>query len=245
MTCILEAGLKAGDLWVINRTDVENGALSILSILAVSWKGALARMLMMVVCKGWGIVSDKVSGLCKIVGLGLGYFVAATAYYIVRQQIHDQGATADLKHTFMSVSVPLSVIDSIFFSWTIFCLSATKLELEAEHQSYKLSLFKYLTGIVYLAIGFAVVVLFMEGYDVGNLNQDGVWQRNWVYEAAWSIIFCLVLVGITVLWRPSSSSQLLATTQQLVSEDINLDFESAEDLGGQIEMVYKAEVARD
>mmetsp|Transcript_28675 Transcript_28675/g.51054 ORF Transcript_28675/g.51054 Transcript_28675/m.51054 type:complete len:452 (-) Transcript_28675:746-2101(-) len=240
LTCILESGLKAADFWVFNEYSVQNGTLATTAILAVSWKGALARILMLVVCKGWGVVSDTVSGILKIAGLGCAYFGAATAYFKIRQQIHAQGATAILKHTFMVTSVPLSIIDSIFFSWTIYCLSHTKQKLEDEHQTYKLGLFRILSLVLYSAVGIAVIVLFSEGYDVSRLNQNGVWQRIWMYEAAWNIIFCLVLVGITILWRPSSSSQLLATTQQLVSEDIDLDFESSEDRGGNIEMSSKS-----
>lgn len=239
VTGIFEAGLKAADFWVYNDSSEPNQFLSITATLAVSWKGALARILMIVVCKGWGVVSDKVSGLFKIIGLGCCYFGAATAYYKIRSQMHILGATEALKHSFMVAATPLSLIDSVFFSWTIYCLSQTKLKLEEEHQSYKLSLFRTLTFIMYSAVTIAVVMLFSEGYDVNRLNQNGVWQRIWIYEAGWNLIFCLVLIGITILWRPSENSHLLATTQQLVSEDIDLDFESV-GRSSHIEMSSKA-----
>jgi hypothetical protein len=236
-TCVLEAALKAADLWIYNGSSELNQALSNAAIIAVCWRGALARILMIVVCKGWGVVSDRVKGTYLVGGLGICYFIAATAYYKTRLEIHYLGATADLKHTFMMASVPLSIIDSLFFSWTIYCLAETKLKLEEQHQTYKLGLFKTLTVIIYSAVAIAVFVLFSEGYDVSRLNQNGVWQHIWMYEAGWNLIFCIVLVGIAILWRPSSNSHLLATTQQLVSEDIDLDFESSsQNRGGQIEL---------
>jgi hypothetical protein len=234
--CFLEAGLKTDDLWVFNNSSERNGLLSALALIAVCMRGALARILVLVVCKGWGVVSDKLSGLKKASVLGLFYFVVALLYFKIRQQIHGQGATVNLKHTFMSVSVPLSLIDSIFFSWTLYSLSQTKLKLETERQTYKLGLFRTLTIIMYSAISFAVVILFAEGYDVSQLSHDGVWQRIWVYEASWNLVFWAVLVGVTFLWRPSPNSHLLATTQQIVSEDIDLEFESAEEQVSHIEM---------
>jgi hypothetical protein len=232
----LEAALKTVDLWVYNSFSERNVWLSALALIAVCMRGALARILVLVVCKGWGVVSDKLSGHKKASVLGLFYFVIALLYYKIRQQIHGQGATLTLKHTFMSVSVPLSLIDSVFFSWTLYSLSQTKLMLETERQTYKLGLFRTLTVIMYSAIALALVILFSEGYDVSQLSHDGVWQRIWMYEASWNLVFWVVLVGVTFLWRPSPNSHLLATTQQIVSEDIDLEFESAEDQSNQIEM---------
>mmetsp|Transcript_33382 Transcript_33382/g.58530 ORF Transcript_33382/g.58530 Transcript_33382/m.58530 type:complete len:458 (-) Transcript_33382:34-1407(-) len=234
--CVLEAALKAADFWVYNDSSVRSDFLSTSAIVAVCWRGALARFLMLCVCKGWGVVTDKIPSLIKASLLSISYFIVSIAYYKVRQQLHGQVATADLKHTFMMVSVPLSVIDTIFFSWTLQSLNATKVKLEIDHQAFKLRLFNILTYLIYSAIGSAVVILFFEGYDVSRINQEGVWQRIWIYEASWNVIFWVVLIGVTILWKPNKHSHLLATTQQIVSEDIDLEFESAEEQNSAIEM---------
>jgi hypothetical protein len=217
-------------LWIYNGSGELNQVLSYAAIAAVCWRRTLARVLMIVVCKGEG-VSDRVKGGYLLGALSVIYYCAAALYYVTRLQMHYLGATADLKHMFWIASFVLYTLSHSFFLWAMYSIGKTTFQLQLEGQTYKLSLLRILTIIVYTAFAISVPAQGIENYSSNRLNQNGVWQHIWMYEAGWNLMFCIVLVVVAILWRPSSNNHLLVTQQQ-----VRYDYELVGMRGGQIEL---------
>lgn len=100
-------------------------------------------------------------------------------------------------------SVPISITFSIFFSWTLSSLAATKDSLAIRKQTTKLVMYQKLTCVLYAS--FVLASLCMLGAAVAILTQGGDelawyarnWDWLWFYSSGWSMLLnlagCLVV----------------------------------------------------
>lgn len=56
----------------------------------------------------------------------------------------------------------------------------------------------------------------------GDVYETNRWQRVWVFEAFWEVLFLFVLCTILILWRPTKNNTRYAYSEELSPEDYEL-----------------------
>ncbi|KAJ8898882.1 hypothetical protein K2173_008191 [Erythroxylum novogranatense] len=174
-------GMREMVLTVVSLTYINN-TISIVFPFISTVKKTLSRLLLLAVSMGYGIVKPTFGGITsRILLLGLIYFIASEAFYLVENlaNINDF-----LKKTKLFLVLP------------IFSSPSKTLE--------KLQFTNSFEGFVLLSIawiGFEVVLYsFCSGFFRAQLYFNTI---AWVNRAFWTLLACALLILICVLWAPS------------------------------------------
>lgn len=181
------------------------------AVLFAEWvscaKRTLARMLVIIVSLGFGIVKPRLgAALHRVVGVGLLYlFLAALeAYLRVIRPKNDQNK--DL----LVASVPLAVLDSAICWWIFNALVNTTRTLRLRRNEVKLSLYRHFTNTLIFSVVASVIFMLYSIKTHRVVACLMVWKDLWLEEAYWHILFSAVLLVIMILWRPTNNNQRYA-----------------------------------
>ncbi|XP_044253971.1 transmembrane protein 87A [Tribolium madens] len=170
-------------------------------------KRTLARMLVVIVSLGFGIVKPRLgSTLHRVVGVGFLYFflAASEAYLRIMRPKNDQ--SRDL----LVASVPLAVLDSAICWWIFSALVNTTRTLRLRRNEIKLSLYRHFTNTLIFAV-IASICFMLYSIKTHRIVQClVVWKNLWLEEAFWHILFSALLLVIMILWRPTNNNQRYA-----------------------------------
>ena len=170
-------------------------------------KRTLARMLVVIVSLGFGIVKPRLgSTLHRVVGVGFLYFflAASEAYLRIMKPKNDQNR--DL----LVASVPLAVLDSAICWWIFSALVNTTRTLRLRRNEIKLSLYRHFTNTLIFAV-IASICFMLYSIKTHRIVQClVVWKNLWLEEAYWHILFSALLLVIMILWRPTNNNQRYA-----------------------------------
>jgi hypothetical protein len=179
-------------------------------------KRTLARMLVIIVSLGFGIVKPRLGPTMQKVMLAGGlYFTFAILEGLFRiknrkEDIDNKGALA---------GIPLVFIDVAICYWILTSLKTTMRTLRVRRNIPKLTLFRHFTNTLIFCV--AASVIFM----VWSLARHRFvacltdWKELWLDEGFWHILFSFILLVIVVLWRPSNNAQRFAFTPLLDNDD--------------------------
>lgn len=179
-------------------------------------KRTLARMLVIIVSLGFGIVKPRLgSALHRVVGVGLLYFflAASESYLRVTHPKNDQ--SKDL----LVASVPLAVLDSAICWWIFNALVNTTRTLRLRRNEVKLSLYKHFTNTLIFSVIASVIFMLYSIKTHKIIACLIVWKDLWMEEAYWHILFSAVLLVIMILWRPTNNNQRYAFVPLLETGD--------------------------
>lgn len=179
-------------------------------------KRTLARMLVIIVSLGFGIVKPRLGPtLNKVVGIGGLYFVLACAESVLRV-IQPKNDPSNV--TLMS-AVPLAVIDASICWWVFSALIQTTRALRLRRNLVKLSVYKHFTNTLVFAVLSSIIFMLwsIKYHKVAECLTD--WRNLWLDEAFWHLLFSVILLVIMVLWRPSQNNQRYAFTPLLDGEE--------------------------
>lgn len=115
--------------------------------------------------------------------------------------------------------IPLAVLDSIICWWIFSSLVQTMRTLRLRRNLVKLQLYRKFTNFLILAVLASFVFM------LGVIKQHKMtaclidWNRLWLDEAYWHILFSFMLLVIMVLWRPTQNNQRFAFTPLLDETD--------------------------
>jgi len=186
-------------------------------------KRAIARILVIIVSLGYGIVKPRLGPtLHRTVLVGGLYFILATIESVFRV-IHPKNDPANKA---LLAAVPLAVIDASICWWVFSALVATTRQLRLRRNLVKLSVYKHFANtLVFSIISSIIFMLWSIKYHkvVDCLTQ---WRDLWVDDAFWHLLFSVILCVIMVLWRPSKNNQRYAFTPLL---DRDEDYSSEEE----------------
>jgi hypothetical protein len=193
-------------------------------------KRALSRCLLVMVSLGWGVTSDTLgAAMKKIVGLGIiyaGFSVALDIMAIVAgNDVQKISANEELELIGVVgiLYLVVFVIDVIFIVWIFIALIKTMEDLEATNQRMKLKIYLQLRSILLFAILFAVVWLVFDLVDTYMEESILEQQNEWIVLAMMEINFLMVLIGVTVLWKPNARAKEFAFVMELPSMGGNGD----------------------
>lgn len=186
-------------------------------------KRSIARILVIIVSMGYGIVKPRLGPtLHRVVMVGALYFLLAAVESVFRV-IHPKNDPANKA---LLAAVPLAVIDASICWWVFSALVATTRQLRLRRNLVKLSVYKHFANtLVFSILASIIFMLWSIKYHkvVECLTQ---WRDLWVDDAFWHLLFSVILCVIMVLWRPSKNNQRYAFTPLLDrDEDYSSDDE--------------------
>lgn len=179
-------------------------------------KRTLARMLVVIVSLGFGIVKPRLgAALHRVVGVGMLYFFLASseAYLRVTRKNIDQ--SKDL----LVASVPLAVLDSAICWWIFSALVNTTRTLRLRRNEIKLNLYRHFTNTLIFAVAASVIFMLYSIKTHRIVMCLMVWKDLWLEQAYWHILFSSLLLVIMILWRPTNNNQRYAFVPLLDTGD--------------------------
>ena len=199
-------------------------AMYLVSMVVDELKNTMARLLILIVCLGLGVVKPELSSREKwqVFSLHLGYFVfSINEHFRTMTSLESSGEGGEAFW-----ALPPVMLNIFILCWIYYALSKTQANLVTQGQTYKhkmyVKLANLLSGLV-IIWSLATVVMFLA--RVGVIKWP--WQMEWCWFAVWHFIFYLALGGIAHQWGPSDNSGSLSHQMQLsvVDDDIEVDLE--------------------
>lgn len=204
---MLEKATFYAEIQSINSTGTRIQGIMLFAEWVSCAKRTLARMLVIVVSLGFGIVKPRLGAtLHRVVGVGLLYFflAAAEAYLRITRPKNDQNK--DL----LVAAVPLAVLDSAICWWIFNALVNTTRTLRLRRNEVKLSLYRHFTNTLIFSVVASVIFMVYSIKTHRLITCLVVWKDLWMEEAYWHILFSAVLLVIMILWRPTNNNQRYA-----------------------------------
>jgi len=204
---MLENALFYAEYQNISHTGSENGLLYFAELISCG-KRALARVLVVIVSMGFGIVKPRLGQtLHKVLAVGTLYFVVAAIEGCMR--VHDGGQMRSDRQTY--AMIPVTVIDVALCWWVFTSLVQTTRTLRIRKNLIKLTLYRHFTNALIFTVIASLAymvwtikeVKFTKCMDLSSL---------WLQDALWPFLFALILAVTMILWRPSINNQRYAFT---------------------------------
>ncbi|KAI4546758.1 hypothetical protein MG293_003313 [Ovis ammon polii] len=237
---MLEKAVFYAEYQNINSTGLSTRGLLIFAELISAIKRTLARLLVIIVSLGYGIVKPRLGTVMhRVIGLGVLYFIFAAIEGVMRV------IGANDSDLVLLASLPLSLLDSGLCWWIsfsnhsssackiliLFCnlnyvllfkmfpltlfhifisLAQTMKTLRLRKNTVKFSLYRHFTNTLVFAILASVVFMVWTTKTFRFAKCQSDWMERWVDDAFWSFLFSLILIVIMFLWRPSANNQRYA-----------------------------------
>lgn len=170
-------------------------------------KRTLARMLVIIVSLGFGIVKPRLGPMLhRVVCVGLLYFALAVSESYMRVVTPKK----DPANQFLLATVPLAVLDSGISWWIFISLAQTTRTLRLRRNLVKLSLYRHFTNILIFAVVSSVLFMLysIKAHHLTICFKE--WKELWIDDAYWRLLFSIILIVIMVLWRPTNNNQRYA-----------------------------------
>ncbi|MFH4978586.1 hypothetical protein AB6A40_005295 [Gnathostoma spinigerum] len=182
-------------------------------------KRTMSRVLIIIVSVGYGVVKPRLGKMLgEVVVVGVIYFVFCAIEGLARVSKSQSEAMRQKQ----LAALPLIMIEVIIFWWIFTALITTMRALRLRKNMVKLNVYRHFTNALCFTVIASAVFIIWKFYmhDLQLCLQD--WKEYWIDTAFWHVLFCVILVVIMILWRPSKNNQRYAFTPLLDdSEDEN------------------------
>lgn len=213
---LMEKAAYLAEYETLNNTGNTTQVAMIVAEVISCFKRSLARMLVIIVSLGFGIVKPRLGPtMQKVVGLGAVYFVLAVIDGVFRITARKE----DTDNKGVLAGVPLVVIDVSACYWILCNLQQTMRTLKLRRNIPKLSLYRHFTNTLIFSVIASVVFMAwsLKRHRFVACLTD--WKELWLDDAFWHILFSFIMLVIVILWRPSKNSQRFAFTPLLDNEE--------------------------
>ncbi|KAG7334321.1 hypothetical protein KOW79_002728 [Hemibagrus wyckioides] len=189
--------------------------LLIFAELVSALKRTLARLLVIIVSLGYGIVKPRLGTVMhRVVGLGVLYFAFAAIEGILRITGGWDSVPSLL------TAIVLTVFDSCIIWFISFqSLAQTIKTLKLRRNPVKLSLYRHFTNTLIFAVIASVIFMIWTTKKFRLADCQADWMELWVDDAFWRFLFSIILLVIMFLWRPSANNQRYAFTPLIDDSD--------------------------
>ncbi|MED6193775.1 hypothetical protein PIB30_022693 [Stylosanthes scabra] len=209
ITAVITLGMFEMALWYFdyaefNETGVRPMGTTVWAVTFGTVKRTVARMVILMVSMGYGVVRPTLGGLTsKVLMLGGTFFLASE----VLELVENVGTVSDLSgKARLFLVLPSAVLDVFFILWIFTSLSATLNKLQARRMLVKLDIYRKFTNAlavaVIVSVGWICYELYFKSKDIYNEK----WQNAWIIPAFWQVLSFSLLCVICVLWAPSQNS---------------------------------------
>ncbi|XP_031806859.1 transmembrane protein 87B isoform X3 [Sarcophilus harrisii] len=215
---MLEKAVFYAEYQNVNTTGLSSQGLLMFAELISAIKRTLARLLVIIVSLGYGIVKPRLGTVMhRVIGLGALYFIFAAIEGVMR-------IIGGSSHVAVLIcDIILAIIDSIF-AWFIFVsLAQTMKTLKLRKNTVKFSLYRHFTNTLIFAILASIVFMIWTTKKFRLAECQSDWMELWVDDAFWRFLFSLILLVIMFLWRPSANNQRYAFTPLIDDSDDEIE----------------------
>ncbi|XP_070579150.1 transmembrane protein 87A-like [Ptychodera flava] len=222
---LLEKAVFYGEYQHINSNGVSVSGAVVFAELVSCLKRTLARMLVIIVSLGFGIVKPRLGPMLhRVLGVGALYFILGAIEGCLRSLRPKQ----DPSKQALLASIPLAVLDAAICWWIFTSLVQTTRTLRLRRNVVKLSLYRHFTNTLIFCVIAALVFMVwsIKAHRFTDCLTD--WKELWIDEAYWHLLFVIVLLVITILWRPTANNQRYAFSPLTDMGDEEEDEESKE-----------------
>ncbi|KAK6489954.1 transmembrane protein 87A-like isoform X1 [Huso huso] len=218
---MLEKAVFCAEYQNTNIIGSASEGLLIFGELISALKRTLARLLVIIVSLGYGIVKPRLGTVMhRVVGLGVLYFLFAAIEGILRI------TGAKYSDLALLASIPLALLDSGLCWWISFLLffgfcflAQTIKTLKLRRNPVKLSLYRHFTNTLIFAIIASIIFMIWTTKKFRLTECQSDWMELWVEDAFWRFLFSVILLVIMFLWRPSANNQRYAFTPLIDDSD--------------------------
>lgn len=216
-----------------NRKGNTSGVQGYMVFLSVvnSFKISFSFFILLVISLGYGIVYPKLQRKlmlkCRIFAFVTFCFCAA--FIIQRYLTPSDSQSSAILFTFFPACVCLMG----FYVVTLKSLSLTMQYLQEQKQMVKLKMYNNLLKIITLSLIAVMFGTLMTSIMLLGMSTVELIEKNWRYRFFFtdfwsSLVYFVVFVLISFIWRPTSTSYMLACSQQLPTDpehiaDFDLD----------------------
>ncbi|XP_054978325.1 transmembrane protein 87B [Sorex araneus] len=202
---MLEKAVFYSEYQNLNSTGLSTQSLLIFAELISAVKRTLARLLVIIVSLGYGIVKPRLGTVMhRVIGLGVLYLIFAAIEGVMRV------IGANDSDLVLLTSLPLSLLDSGLCWWIFISLAQTMKTLRLRKNTVKFSLYRHFTNTLIFAVLASIVFMVWTTKTFRIAKCLSNWMERWVDDAFWSFLFSLILIVIMFLWRPSANNQRYA-----------------------------------
>ncbi|CAN7999950.1 unnamed protein product, partial [Ixodes hexagonus] len=243
---MLEKAVFYAEYQSINYTGYSvQGAVLFAEVLSCL-KRSLARLLVIIVSLGFGIVKPRLGVMLhRVIIVGGAYFIMASVEGCLRTlkasrpffllPFCSEHASLCLPknnpdHLQTFLGVGLAIVDSGICWWISFAgiyifssLSQTTRTLRLRRNVVKLSLYRHFTNTLIFAVLASIVFMVWVTFDHRTVECLTDWKELWFDEGYWQLLFSVVLLVIMFLWRPTNNNQRYAFTPLLDAPDDEFD----------------------
>ncbi|XP_058651220.1 transmembrane protein 87A [Onychostoma macrolepis] len=211
---MIEKAVFCAEYQNTNNVGSASQGLLIFAELISALKRTLARLLVIIVSLGYGIVKPRLGTVMhRVVGLGVLYFAFAAIEGILRIT----GAKdSDLA---LLANIPLALLDSSLCWWIFVSLAQTIKTLKLRRNPVKLSLYRHFTNTLIFAVLASIIFMVWTTKKFRLADCQADWMELWVDDAFWRFLFSIILLVILFLWRPSANNQRYAFTPLIDDSD--------------------------
>ncbi|XP_069743786.1 transmembrane protein 87A isoform X2 [Narcine bancroftii] len=211
---MLEKAVFYAEYQNTNVRGISVAGLLVFAELISAVKRTLARLLVIIVSLGYGIVKPRLGTVMhRVIGLGALFLIFAAIEGILR-------ITGEKKYELkLLTNISLALLDSGLCWWIFVSLAQTVKTLKLRKNTVKLSLYRHFTNTLILAIIASVVFMVWTTKKFRLTACQSDWMELWVDDAFWRLLFSVILLVIMFLWRPSANNQRYAFTPLIDDPD--------------------------
>ncbi|XP_053535485.1 transmembrane protein 87A isoform X1 [Ictalurus punctatus] len=197
-----------------NAVGSASQGLLIFAELVSALKRTLARLLVIIVSLGYGIVKPRLGTVMhRVVGLGVLYFAFSAIEGILRITGGQDNVPA------LITAIVLTLFDSSIIWFIFVSLAQTIKTLKLRRNPVKLSLYRHFTNTLIFAVIASVIFMVWTTKKFRLADCQADWMELWVDDAFWRFLFSIILLVIMFLWRPSANNQRYAFTPLIDDSD--------------------------
>ncbi|PSK36826.1 hypothetical protein C7M61_003690 [Candidozyma pseudohaemuli] len=184
---------------------------------------------------GYGVVKlklpKKIMFRCKLLA---GFHFAASMFYLVMTYVRSSQNSLSSNNSVSSDNygasiwdiipmIPVAVTMTAFYVSILTSIRGTTANLHKQRQVIKLQLYENLFRIIFLSVFLSMGGLVLSSFIILSLSTTDVIEEHWkgsyfLFDFWPSIVFFLVFLGVSWLWRPTETSYMLAASQQLATD---------------------------
>ncbi|XP_028294419.1 transmembrane protein 87A-like isoform X2 [Gouania willdenowi] len=177
-------------------------------------KRSLARILVLIVSLGYGIVKPRLgTTVHRLVAVGLLYLLFSSVEGVLRVTGSFYGTVA------LVANLSLSLIDSCVMWWIFISLSQTTRLLKLRRNIVKLSLYQHFTNTLIFSVVASIIFIIWTTKVFKLVDCQKAWRDLWVDDAFWRLLFSTILLVIMVLLRPSANCQRFSHSPLIDDDD--------------------------
>ncbi|XP_076830666.1 transmembrane protein 87B isoform X2 [Brachyhypopomus gauderio] len=197
-----------------NAVGSASQGLLVFAELISALKRTLARLLVIIVSLGYGIVKPRLGTVMhRVVGLGVLYFAFAAIEGVLRITGGRDNGPALIS------AIALAVLDSGTIWFIFVSLAQTIKTLKLRRNPVKLSLYRHFTNTLIFAVIASIIFIVWTTKKFRLADCQADWMELWVDDAFWRFLFSVMLLVIMFLWRPSANNQRYAFTPLIDDSD--------------------------